>query len=123
MNTDQTVETRTLRYIQQLPKASQLLRNLVHSVAVLPHNVYEVFDPPLTMQYIVSLASSAARETMCCADDEGHHWLFIAKMSLSRSRKHRCPVLRLDEFGPDGQHVIGGWWEMPEYGKWRLLAD
>jgi hypothetical protein len=113
------VETLTLRKIQQLPRRNRLLRDLVDSIAVLPRDAYEVFDLPSTLQYIASAATSAGRDIMCCADDQGRHWLFVAKMSLPRSRVHRCPVLRLDEFGPDGQRVTSGWWEMPQYGQWR----
>jgi hypothetical protein len=87
--------------MQQPSYLDTLLYSLVMDLRVLPADAYPVRDveklpPPL--KEIVEMTTHVGKSWGCWTD-ERHHWLFVAKLPVTRGK----PVLHLNRYNEAGE--------------------
>jgi hypothetical protein len=114
------MRTLTLRNMQQPSYLDTLLYSLVMELGVLPADAYPVRDceklpPPL--KAIVEMMAPVGQSWGYWTDDS-RHWLFIAKLPLTRGK----PVLHLNRYSEEGDLRETSKWYCDDKDQWQRVT-
>ena len=114
------MRTLTLRNMQQPSYLDTLLYSLVMQLGVLPADAYPVREceklpPPL--RRIVETTTHVG-QSWGCWTDERRHWLFIAKLPLTRGK----PILHLNRYNEAGDLRETSNWYCDDKDRWQRVT-
>jgi hypothetical protein len=114
------MRTLTLRNMQQPSYLDTVLYSLVMQQDVLPADAYPVRESeklPSPLRRIVEMTTHVG-QSWGCWTDERHHWLFIAKLPLTRGK----PVLHLSRYNEAGDLGETSKWHCDDKDQWHRVA-